>query len=127
MEYGNTPYPRYGSVSVELGGDFTWYLTQPLQVEREPGVVEQIPPGLRTDFASLPVGIRCIVRHNGRAARPSVVHDDAYRRKRMTRKTADRQWLAGLEAEGAFGPVGRRVLYYGLRSFGWWAWRKPFG
>lgn len=118
-----TPLPRYGELTVTMSSDYKWYVSEPFQVEHDEGVIEIIPVGTQTDFASIPGPARVFFRTWGRWTRPAVAHDREYRIRRMSRKQADRRFLKGLEVEGV-GWVARCTMYTAVRLGGWAAWRR---
>lgn len=88
------------------------------------------PRGFETDFASIPRGLWNLFPKFGKWNRAAVIHDAAYRGRllsrggRMTvvRGLADRLFLEALAACGV-GPVKRRLMFWGVRSFGWTAYK----
>lgn len=84
-----------------------------------------IPKGYISDGMSVPRLLWRLLEApiSGKTARSSVKHDYGYEKQYATRKEVDRQYLADLIMEGL--AVHRAVLvYYGLRLFGWIAWKK---
>lgn len=89
-------------------------------------VVVHVAPGFRTDGASIP---RLLWRVLGSPYDPDVIaaaigHDAMYRGEIVPRKDADAAFLA-LMAENGVPRRKRRLLWLGVRIFGWLTtWRK---
>lgn len=86
-------------------------------------VVVTVRPGFRTDGASIP---RLLWRVFGSPYDPDVLaaaigHDALYRGRIVPRRDADAAFLAMMEA-GGVGRRRRRLMWLGVRLFGWTAW-----
>ncbi len=107
-------------------------LLEPLKFySAELGKVVVVPAGMLTDFASIPRGLWNILPKTGKHDRAAVVHDGGYRGYLLdtngralafTRGQVDRLFLEGMEASGV-GRVARRLMYWGVRVGGHWAWK----
>lgn len=115
------PFPRFGELTVTLGSDYWWYVSEPFEVEVREGEILTIRPGFRTDFASIPPGLRLLIRPRGQFHRPAVLHDYYYRMGGATRERADKLFRDGLEIEGV-GAVTRTSMYAAVRAVGGWSW-----
>lgn len=85
--------------------------------------VIHVPAGFITDFASSPSQIWWLIPPWGRYGKAAVIHDYLYQTKARTRKEADDIFR---EAMGVLGVEKWRIalMYWGVRNFGWLAWRK---
>ena len=88
-------------------------------------VVVHVAPGFRTDGASIP---RLLWRILGSPYDPDVIadaiaHDALYRGEIVPRKDADAAFLA-LMAENGVRRRKRRLLWFGVRLFGWITWLR---
>ena len=86
-----------------------------------------IPRGFESDGASVPRFLWRIVFPpiDPTAVRAGVSHDYIYRVQPpgWTRKEADQMFLCFLIEDG-LSPFRARLAYYGVRLFGWIAWRQ---
>lgn len=117
------PLPWFGVLRLDVHDDGGWEVARPFHFQYEPGRVETIAHGFRTDLASVPRLARPVVRTWGRWSKPSVVHDHYYRTGKLSRREADRRFLSGMEATGV-NWLARKSMYAAVRAFGWIAWRK---
>lgn len=113
-----TVRPLEGS-DYELAEHFFFQAT----VERVWDVVVLVKPGFRTDGASIP---RLLWRVFGSPYDPdifaaAIAHDALYRGEIMPRKDADRAFLRMMEESGV-PERKRRLIYRGVRWFGWITW-----
>ena len=90
----------------------------------------KVPKGFVTDFASIPAAIKFWMDDNAGYIRDAaVIHDYLYSRKSsilyplVTRKMADVIIVEGMDALGASW-AKKRAVYYALRSFGMFAYKK---
>ena len=86
-------------------------------------VVVHVKPGFRTDGASIP---RLLWRVFGSPYDPdifpdAIAHDALYRGEIVPRKDADRAFLKMMEKSGV-PKKKRRLIYRGVRWFGWITW-----
>lgn len=79
-----------------------------------------VPVGFKTDFASIPQGMRWLVTGQDDTRKPSVVHDYLYQRKIGTRDWADKVFLWGMRDCGV-SAWKRYLCYAAVRAFGWLA------
>ena len=108
----------------------------------------QVPINIRagfvTDFASVPWPFWSFIRPWGNWGKAAVVHDWLYQKQErykkglaygtgprdvpitlspVSRKEADDIFLEAMIVLGV-APWRRRLMYWGVRAFGWLAWRK---
>lgn len=122
IDHDPAPYPRYGKMVFSTTAEGEWVIEEPFDFQIEPGGrVEVIRPGFTTDLFSIPAPFRVFFRSDGPYKECAVVHDQRYRYRRMSRKAADREFLAGLKARGA-GPIRRYLFYVAVRIAWWKAW-----
>ena len=103
----------------ELAQEFSFRAT----VDRVWDVVVHLKPGFRTDGASIP---RLLWRVFGSPYDPDIFpsaigHDGLYRGEIVPRKDADRAFLWMMEKSGV-PEKKRRLIYRGVRWFGWITW-----
>lgn len=86
-----------------------------------------IASGFVTDFASIPRGVRFFLPKLGRYNKAAVLHDAAYQDAIpgycFNRKLADMLFLDAM-ADLGVAKWKRTLMYYGVRTFGFLAWRK---
>ncbi|MEN1680320.1 MAG: DUF1353 domain-containing protein [Planctomycetota bacterium] len=82
-----------------------------------------VPPGFRTDFASVPWFFRRILPQVGKYSRPALFHDKLYREGLVTRVQADAAMLAMMKHDGV-ALWQRWAIYAAVRCFGWIPWNK---
>lgn len=93
-----------------------------------------IGAGMKTDFASMPYGVRMIFRSpGGRWDKPAVVHDCLYKTgaishvdgssRPVTREEADDIFNEAMKVTEVNG-LARRLIYRGVRVGGVFAWNK---
>jgi len=87
----------------------------------------QIPSGFETDFASIPKIFRIIIPKLGKYNKAAVIHDAIYRDYitgyKFARAEADLIFLDGMKDMGV-AKWKRYVMYWAVRIFGGFAWRK---
>ena len=88
-------------------------------------VVVRVSPGFRTDGASIP---RLLWRVFGSPYDPdifpaAIAHDALYRGEVLPRKDADAAFLAMMARSGVRRRK-RRLVWLGVRLFGWLTWRS---
>lgn len=77
-----------------------------------------VPIGFRTDFASIPRGLRWLITGQDDTRKPSVIHDYLYNKKIGERAWADKIFLMAMKDEGV-SLWKRYTCYAAVRSFGW--------
>lgn len=88
----------------------------------------KVPKGHETDLASIPRFPLVYWLTGGRGDAAAVIHDCLYAHQEhgnvaVSRKTADAVFYEALGASGE--PLWvRRLMYAGVRAFGWNVWRK---
>ena len=104
------------------GKEGQWELLSPVvcAVDRKDIVV---PPGFRTDLASIPRAVRSITPQVGKHIPAAIVHDWLYKMGERSRKEADKIFLAAMKHLGVYG-LRRWAMYGAVRGFGWMAWGK---
>jgi hypothetical protein len=81
-----------------------------------------VPRFFRTDFASIPRGLRWLVTGHGDTRKPAVIHDYLYRHGIGTKKAADNIFNTAMKEEGV--PAWkRRLIYRAVSWFGGFSWR----
>lgn len=113
-----TVRPLKGS-DYELAQDFYF----PATIERVWDVVIHVMPGFKTDGASIP---RLLWRIFGSPYDPDIFaaaigHDALYRGEIVPRKDADAAFLK-MMAKSGVPKKKRRLIYRGVRLFGWITW-----
>ena len=81
----------------------------------------KVPTGFVTDFASSPPQIWWLIPPWGKYGKAAIIHDWLYQTGLRTRKQADEIFLEGMIILGVT-PWRRRLMYRGVRLFGWLAW-----
>ena len=101
------------------------------------GLKVDIPPGFRTDFASVPKLFRFVVPPIGRHGKAAVVHDYLCEYKHawqvddqgnwayyaISRKEADRIFREAMNVLGV-GKVKRNVMFWGVRLYSIFTFKK---
>lgn len=91
-----------------------------------------VPAGFVTDFASVPWPFWSFIRPWGKWGKAAVLHDFMYQTKEWgngsdfgdwARYVADNVFLEAMKELGV-APWRRRLMYWGVRAFGFLAWRK---
>lgn len=82
-----------------------------------------MPPGLVTDFASVPKCLRSIFPNTGLYTQAAVVHDYLYDNHMVSRKDADGIFRR-IMREAGVGRLSRYTMWGACRLFGWAAWKK---
>jgi len=111
----------------KLHFDFTYYW------ERY-GIVIKVPRSFVTDFASIPQPFHAFIPKLGRYNKAAVLHDAVYqhffliinKQKKpfyFTRKLADLLFLDAMRDLGV-SERKRKIMYLGVRWFGWLSWRR---
>lgn len=82
-----------------------------------------VPVGFLTDFASIPRILWWLFPKWGRYGNAAVIHDFCYWEQRRSRRRSDEIFL---EAMGVLRVerLTRTILFWAVRLFGWWAWRR---
>ncbi|KKM65451.1 hypothetical protein LCGC14_1491230 [marine sediment metagenome] len=110
-----------------------WKLHTRFTYEVSPELLVAIPAGFVTDFASVPWPFWNFIRPWGKWGKAAVLHDFMYQNHRpfcfpanqrsVYRSEADWFFREAMEALGV-APWRRNLMYWGVRAFGWLAWRK---
>ncbi len=91
-----------------------------------------IPAGFVTDFASVPWPLWSFIRPWGKWGKAAVLHDFMYQTREWRnvgdfgawgRYVADNIFLEAMKELGV-ARWRRNLMYWGVRAFGWLAWRK---
>lgn len=122
---GKAVFPKKPAVRPLKGSDYelAQHFYFPATVEGAWEVVVHVAPGFRTDGASIP---RLLWRVFGSPYDPDIFaaaigHDALYRGRIVPRKDADVAFLKMMARSGV--PVKkRRLIYRGVRWFGWITW-----
>lgn len=80
-----------------------WVLSEPLKYETRDGFMIEVPPGYRSDLASVPrIAWRIVPPDHKHARRPAVVHDFIYTdmTRFYTKAEADHIFYEALQEEG---------------------------
>ncbi len=110
-------------VDVALIDGVRWKLTSDLRVQTRDGKEWVVPKGFITDFASSNVGRFNLLSIRSAYSVAAVFHDYLYLTGVVSRKLADNYFYELLEDSGS-GRYNRFKGYFGVRLFGWLAWRK---
>lgn len=94
-----------------------WELTRELEYQHNASVIT-VPAGTVTDFASIPAALRWRFNVNGKCRRAAVLHDYLYGIEFATRECCDRIFYAAMLDCGVWW-WNARVMYWGVRAFGW--------
>ena len=96
------------------------------------GVAIKVPAGFVTDFASSPPPIWWLIPPWGVYGKAAILHDYLYqnhhicrqagRLQRVTREYADDIFREAMIVLGV-APWRVSLMYYGVRAFGWLAWK----
>ena len=85
-------------------------------------VVVRIPPGFKTDFATIPRGLRSFISVNGKHRLAALLHDYLYSvRGWEDRKKCDRIFLDEMKLAGV-KYAKRYSMYWAVRAFGGGYW-----
>lgn len=113
---------RRPHVRVEFEGDHMVLLED--VYDEVDGHPHRVPAGSHTDGASIPTWLMWMFpKINEKRIRAAVHHDHDYRTHRISRKDADRLFLARMLADGN-DAIRSWIMYRALRWFGGIAWRK---
>jgi len=97
--------------------DGKWFLlAAPLEYIAKDGEPFHVPVGVKTDFASIPRGLRWLIPRIGRHGKAAVLHDWLCEYKIIPRKEADKIFLEAMESLGVSW-IKRRTMYTGVRSY----------
>lgn len=118
-----------GREMIELVEPLHWHVGGP-----EGETVITVPAGFRSDFASIPWGVRNLFPAFGPWALAAILHDYLYLTEgeggRWTRKFADEQFREAMEAIAAARPDGqppawkRAIMYRAVRVGGAGGWGR---
>ena len=81
-----------------------------------------VPKGFVTDFASVPQFLWSWLPFWGKFGKAAVIHDFIYQTHCKTRREADDIFLEAMLVGGT-KRWKAKLMYYGVRAFGWMAWR----
>jgi len=113
-------------VELKDDSDNVWIVTKRLVYASKFSGYITIPEGFETDFASVP-RLPIVYRAWGdRAHREAVLHDYLYRVgsvPMLSRALCDDIFLESMESRCVKWKI-RKPMYYGVRLFGWSAYRK---
>lgn len=104
----------------------TWVLAEPFSYDvgrKGSGDTIRVPALFMTDFASVPRVFWSVFPPWGRYGNAAVIHDYGYWTQTRRRARVDAIFLEGMEVLGV-GWWARHVLYWNVRLFGWFAWRR---
>ncbi len=104
-----------------LSDGYRWVLTAPLVCQLPSGELVTVPAGFVTDFASIPRLFWMFIERTGRHGMAAVLHDYLYWEQTVSRATADRYFLLGMDVCRTLLTI-RWVMYLSVRAWGWWAW-----
>ena len=111
-------------VKGSLLGDGKWRIDEDVLVYLGLLLPIVVPNGFVTDFASVPRPLWWLVPpQDSRIAIPALVHDYLYRTHWISRRMCDEAIYLLMKHRGA-GLFFRLAVFYALRVFGWYAWRK---
>ncbi len=111
---------------VEPISEKNWILREPFEyhVGSYPSKnVIEVPIDFVTDFASIPRIFWSILPPTGTYGKAAVIHDYCYRTACFSKWLSDEIFLEGMVVLDV-SLWKRIVIYYAVRWFGWWAWRK---
>lgn len=117
-------FRTYLDVREHPTGAGDWLLLAPLVYDT--GILRiEVPEGFRTDFASVPQGLRSFVSTIGGHTKPAVIHDWLYRTQPagVTRRDADYLFRRGMREMGV-GLIRRNMAYMAVRAGGWISWSR---
>ena len=101
-----------------------WRVTQPFGFEVEEGDEIWVSKDTITDLTSTPrILWRLAPPATGRQRKGAVIHDYLYRTQHRTRKKSDQIYLACMQIDKVSW-WKRKMIYHGLRLFGWYVWRQ---
>lgn len=100
-----------------------WQLELPMVYESTAGETIVVPPGFRTDLASIPQIAQAIYPVNDKHDRAAVVHDYLYTIQDRSRAAADLIFLEAMAA-CAVRWTQRRLMYRAVRLGGWVPWNS---
>jgi hypothetical protein len=97
--------------------DGKWFVVvEPFAYEALNGKVFIVPSGTRTDFASIPLGLRNIIPRTGKYGKAAVLHDWLCEYKVVPRKQADSIFFEAMKRLGVNKPR-RSVMYFGVAAY----------
>lgn len=98
-----------------------WVLELPLVWESD-GEIIVVPPGFRTDLASIPRLAQSIVPVNGRHRAAAILHDYLFVIQDRPRADVDRLFLVAMQASGV-RLTQRLLMWAAVRVGGWLPWQ----
>ena len=109
-----------------LGDGIFWMLQESMSYDvgsEGSGNTVNVPGGFITDFASVPRPLWWLFPKWGRYGNAAVIHDFLYWDQSRSRKEADDIFSEGMIVLGVRSTT-RKALYWAVRLFGVFAWRK---
>lgn len=107
-----------------------WWCRKPMLVKttevvwyRDAVTYIEIPAGFKSDLASIPRPLWCVLASPSDIALEALFHDAAYSRQVVKRRVADQTLLSMMEDRKVPWAV-RWTVYLGVRVGGWVAWRN---
>ena len=110
------------TVSPLAEGD-QWFLRANLDWLAKSGETVCVPQNFVTDFASIPRPFWALMPRWEGYGPAAVVHDYLYWNQPGSRREADEFMLEAMEDQNV-GWLKSRIVYAGVRTFGWFAWRS---
>ena len=98
----------------------TWELVQNFTQETSYGQIT-VPKGFRTDLASVPRILWCLIPPFGRYSQAAVIHDYLYHFQEGTKKVADEIFYELMLRYGTY-KWKAKIMYLAVRLFGGGAW-----
>jgi len=106
--------------------DRDWKLIEPFEYHvGSLGSNERIsvPPGFKTDFASVPRLLWTIIPPWGNYGKAAVIHDYCYSMAQYSRLRSDEIFLEAMEVLKV-PHWKRKLMYHAVRLYGWSAWKR---
>jgi len=99
-----------------------WRLELPV-VWETPEEIVVIPPGFRTDLASIPRLLQSVVPVNGKHRPAAILHDYLFVVQDRPRDQVDALFLRAMAASGV-RTTQRMAMYLAVRLGGWLPWQR---
>lgn len=99
-----------------------WRLEMPM-VWETPEEIIVIPPGFRTDLASIPRLLQAIVPVNDKHREAAILHDFLFVVQDRPRDQVDALFLRAMAASGV-RTIQRLAMYLAVRIGGWLPWQR---
>jgi len=81
-----------------------------------------VEAGFRTDFASIPIGVRNIFNNIDDTIKAALLHDKLYSTKIYSRKKTDDIFLEAMTVCNV-NFLKKMIFYWSVRVFGYWSWK----